>query len=288
MLAVAGAMLAAGCAAAPGPVPSAPPPSRAAVPAQERDVRLEIVQLRGDVASGHVELRVTNQSDAAITIVRATYASSRWAEPMVRENEAEIPPGQRRNLRLLLPDPTCDRAPVEHRAVLELADGTMLEGSPEDPFGHVERLDAPACDLQRFEAQVAALEWLPAAIPDDGSGVALLRLEVAAREGRGERLGAIQAVTATPLLTFVDASGARLELLPIDLAIDGGDAPVVVEVPLEPGRCDLHAIAEDKQGTIFRVRAAVDGEPVDLVLVSPRAQREALLDWVVARCDTGG
>ena len=73
-------------------------------------------------------------------------------------------------------------------------------------------------------------------------------------------------------------------MLPIERAIAPGDAAFVLEVPLEPGRCDLHAIAEDKQGTIFRLRATLVDEPIDLVLPAPEAQREALLDWVVERC----
>lgn len=287
-LALVAALLAVGCEAAPAPVASGSTPPSAAVPAAARGVRMEIVQLRGDVASGHLELRVTNESDAALTVVRATYESSRWAEPMVREDEAQIPSGLRRNLRLELPEPTCDAAPVEHRATLELSDGTVLEAEPEDPLGQLERLDAPACDLQRFEEQIAALSWLPPRIPADGGGPAVLRLEVAPVEQPGAQRGTLETVTATTLLTPVDASGERLELLPLDLPIARGDGTTVVEVPLEPGRCDLHAIAEDKQGTIFRVLGELDGAPIELVLVSPRAQREALLDWVVARCGTGG
>lgn len=97
------------------------------------DVRTETVQLRSDLAAGHIELRVTNGADAALTVVRATYASSRWTEPLVREDDAAIPPVLRRNLRLQLPEPTCDGAPIEHLATLELADGTTLEQVPADP-----------------------------------------------------------------------------------------------------------------------------------------------------------
>ena len=53
---------------------------------------------------------------------------------------------------------------------------------------------------------------------------------------------------------------------------------------IRPGRCDLHAVAEDKQGTIFRIRATAAGEPADLLVPVPDEQRDALLGWVVARC----
>jgi hypothetical protein len=284
-----------GCAGSPTPAPSgndgetaAPSATGAsAEPEQpaEPEVLMEIMQLRGDVASGHIELRVTNDSDASLRVVRATYESSRWSAPMVRDDEAEIAPGQRRNLRLELPEPTCDwPAPIEHLATLELADGTVLEQQPADPLDQLEWLGQEICDLRLFEQEVAGLTWLEPSIPADGSGPAVLRLQVDPVQEPSEQRGWIGAVTATALLTPVDASGTRVEDLPLDLTISRGDRPTVLEVPLEPGRCDLHAIAEDKQGTIFRLPSMMGGEPIALVLASPDAQREALLDWAVARC----
>lgn len=283
VLALIAAMLTGGCAASPAPVPSVtqtPAPSPDAT-----EVLLEIVQLRGDVATGHIELRVTNESDSSLSVVRATYESSGWSAPMVREDDAEIPPGQRRNLRLQLPEPTCEGpAPIEHSARLELADGTVLEREPADPLDQLDRLDDATCDLRLFEQQAAELAWLEPSIPADGSGPAVLRLQLSPLPEPAEQRGGIESVAATALLTPVDASGTRVELLPVDGELRRGAAPMVIEVPLEPGRCDLHAIAEDKQGTIFRISASMGGEPIDLLLPSPDAQRNALLDWVVARC----
>lgn len=253
-------------------------------PATVAPVQLELVQLRGDVAGGFVELRVTNPGTSELVVERATYESSAWSAPMERVDEVRIPAGARRNLRMQLPEPTCAPGPVEHRATLELADGTVLEGEPEDPFGHVATLDDPICDLRAFERDVAALAWLQPDIPGDGSGPAVLRLGVAPVAGEGEPLGGIDAVAATVLLTPADAAGERLEALPVGLEVVAGAAPAVVDVPLEPGRCDLHAVAEDKQGTIFRIRVTAGDEPVDLRLPAPDDQRNALLAWVVARC----
>lgn len=290
------ALLVSGCAAPtgePGPTgergrsgaptsdasPPAPAPSRRAAP---DGVLAEIVQLRGDVASGHIELRVTNGSDAPLTVERATYDSNRWVATMVRDDEAQIPPGQRRNLRMALPEPTCATSQLEHLATLELADGTALELVPSDPLDQLERLDDAVCDLRAWEERAAAVTWLEPTIPADGAGPAVVRLRVEPL-GTGER-ATLQSFSSTVLVTPVDASGARVEVLPIERAIAPGDAAFVLEVPLEPGRCDLHAIAEDKQGTIFRLRATLVDEPIDLVLPAPEAQREALLDWVVERC----
>lgn len=273
------ALVLGGCAAGPptAAVPSAMPPS--AVP-----VLLEVVQLRGDVAGGFIELRVTNEGEDELVVERAAYDSTAWTATMTRDDEARIPPGARRNLRLQLPEPTCAEGPIQHRATLELADGTVVEGEPEDPLGQLDALDDLVCDVRAFAREVAGLRWLEPDVPADGSGPAILRLEVSPVQGAGERLGSVDEVAATVLLAPADAQGAREEVLPVGLEVDAGADPTVVEMPLVPGRCDLHAVAEDKQGTIFRVRATAAGEPVDLLLPVPDAQRDALLGWVVARC----
>lgn len=253
-------------------------------PATAGPVQLEIVQLRGDVAGGFVELRVTNDAATELVIERASYASSAWSAPMERVDEARIPPGARRNLRMQLPEPTCEAGTVEHRAVLELADGTVVEGEPGDPLGQLEALDDAVCDRRAFERDVARLRWLPADIPPDGARAAVLQLEVAPAAGAGAPLGSVDDIGATVLLAPADAAGDRIESLPAALEVVAGAGPTVVDVPLVPGRCDLHAIAEDKQGTIFRIRATAGDEPVQLVLPVPDDQRDALLGWVVARC----
>ncbi len=247
-------------------------------------VQLEVVQLRGDVAGGFIELRVTNPGAHELVVERATYESSAWSAPMERVDEARIPSGGRRNLRLQLPEPTCASGPVEHRATLELEDGTVLEGVPEDPFGHVGTADDLICDLRAFERDVAAVSWLQPDISPDGVGPAVLRLEVSPRPGAAAPLGSIDAVLATVLLAPADAAGQRLEALPVAIGVIAGAAPTVVDVPLVPARCDLHAVAEDKQGTILTIRATAGDEPVDLRLPVPDDQRNALLAWVVASC----
>lgn len=281
--AVAATVLLCGC-ATPAPEPSSPP----AAPT----VLLEVLQLRGDVADGHVELRVTNGGDAPLEVERAEYRSSRWSAPMVHDEPATIPAGARRNLRLQLPEPTCDAGPMAQLAVLELAGGARIEQVPTDPLGQLEGLDDAACALRAFAERAGVVRWLAPSIPADGAGPAALRLEVAPRGGDGgadgDVLGRLDAVQQTPLLVPVDGDGRRLDALPLGLDVVADAPPSVVEVPLEPGRCDPHAIAEDKQGTILRIVAELDGVRTDLLLPSPEAQRDALLTWAVERCAAVG
>lgn len=85
------------------------------------------------------------------------------------------------------------------------------------------------------------MTWLEPSIPADGAGPAVLRLELAPLAEPSGRLGAIDAVAATVLLAPVDASGTRIEHLPVGLQLRGGDAPSVVErftVVWPPERAD--------------------------------------------------
>ena len=56
-------------------------------------------------------------------------------------------------------------------------------------------------------------------------------------------------------------------------------------LPVVPSRCDPHAVAEDKRGTFFGVRARVDGveQPVFYVPASD-ALRGAVYDLVAESC----
>lgn len=59
---------------------------------------------------------------------------------------------------------------------------------------------------------------------------------------------------------------------------------MVVTLRVVPGRCDAHAIAEDKQGTVLRIGVVVDGESGTLVLPAPAERREELLAFVAEAC----
>lgn len=57
-----------------------------------------------------------------------------------------------------------------------------------------------------------------------------------------------------------------------------------ITLTLVPGRCDPHAIAEDKQGTRFPVRVNIDGTTGTVPLVAPDEVKVALYDFVREAC----
>lgn len=251
-------------------------------------VSAEIVQGRGDVRDGVVGIVVTNESDAEIVVDHAEYRSSALSQPLVGGDDdgdgTRIPPGASRALRGELPEPTCDDAPVVDEVVIVLDDGAEATVDPGDPYDQIPTLtDAPCARLA--VARVVDATWLPIDVPEPALGVdATVSLRLTPT-GEGEL--EVVSVESTVLLALVDAAGQRDTTVPIDVMIaPDGDAQTVA-FTVRPGRCDAHAIAEDKQGTIFVFQVVLDGEPLALQLPSDDATRGDLLDYVAASCGLG-
>ena len=60
--------------------------------------------------------------------------------------------------------------------------------------------------------------------------------------------------------------------------------PSVVVLQLTPGRCDPHAIAEDKRGTIMPIDVVVDGTAGRIYVPAADAVRGALYTFVTESC----
>ncbi len=244
----------------------------------------EIVQGRGDVRDGVVGIVVTNESDVEVVVDHAEYRSSALVEPLVGGDDATIPAGASRALRGELPEPTCDDGPIVDEVVVVLDDGTEVTLDPGDPYDQIATLTDASCTRLAVEA-VVDVEWLPIDVPEPALGAdATVSLRLTPTGG-GEL--EVQSAAATVLLALVDDAGARATSVPIGVTITpDGDAQTVA-FTVRPGRCDAHAIAEDKQGTIFVFQVVLDGEARTLQLPSDDATRADLLGYVAASCGLG-
>lgn len=241
----------------------------------------EIVQGRGDVRDGIVGIVVTNESDVDIVVDHAEYRSSALVEPLIGGDDEAIPAGASRALRGELPTPTCDGAPIVDEVVVVLDDGTEVLLDPGDPYDQIATLTEAPC-TRIAVAAVADVAWSPLEVPDPPLGAdATVALRLTPT---GAGTLEVLSVESTVLLAVVDAAGRRATSVPVGVTVaPGGDAQRIA-VTVRPGRCDAHAIAEDKQGTIFVFRIVLDGEPRTLRLPSDDAMRAALLDYVAASC----
>lgn len=89
----------------------------------------------------------------------------------------------------------------------------------------------------------------------------------------------------TVLFTVDAATGppARLSLLALDLALSEGETRVV-PVRLSAARCDAHAIAEDKQGTLFGLELTLGTDRGVAIIAADDATRSQLYDAFSALC----
>ena len=91
--------------------------------------------------------------------------------------------------------------------------------------------------------------------------------------------------SSTTLLTPVNADGADAAEVVISREVAGVDTPSTVTLEYAPNRCDAHAIAEDKRGTIIPISVTTsDGLSGRIYLASSLELRGALYDFVRKTC----
>jgi hypothetical protein len=251
------ALALAGCAT---PAPSALPDG----------VTVSVYQTRFDYGVRQLEIKVGNGTDAAITVIRATFVSTRFADPAVWDRPQEVPPGSARDLRVQLPEPACDGGEARDTVLLELtlADGSAISATvvPEDEQGRVDFINGQDCLVAAVDDRAAitppdALRWTPGA-----HAPALVELAV---EPTGTGGLTIHYAKGTVLLRLVDETGASIDTLSIE------GLPATIPLRIAPERCDAHAIAEDKRGTFFPLEVeAEDRSGTYYVAVSDSLRRE--------------
>ncbi|KRE78809.1 hypothetical protein ASG71_11520 [Arthrobacter sp. Soil763] len=249
-----------------------------------------ISQFRDNYGKQVVEIQLTNTGSAAITAVAATLhsplfpAGARWASPA----GTELPPGQVKSLSVRLPAAHCRPAPSGKAAgtatvVVRL---TSADGSPEasvraaaeDPFGVLVRNHDELC-LARAAAEVAAFRLGPGLERSPDGRTAVLRLVITpARSGSGSFL-VLNGVGGTTLL----AEDPALPW-PGPVRIVAGGPERVLRLGIRPARCDPHAVAEDKVGTLLPLTISAGGRDGVLKVAAGAALRGQIYDFVTSAC----
>jgi hypothetical protein len=192
------------------------------------ELTVSLYQTRSDTPADKLEIQVRNAGQAPVTVQRARLDSPRLAAPATWDEPVEIPPGAAVDLKVDLPGPICGARGAER--VMLAVEGTDLELDAPDTLGQV----AAYADQTCFEQEV------------DSTSVIRVRK-----------------VTDTGMRVVTDPGQATIGELdttilfaprdPGALAAPAGDRTRVREVRLRPNRCEAHALAEDKQGTVFDV-----------------------------------
>jgi hypothetical protein len=266
---------------------SAQPPAPQRVP---DGVTVEIFQNRLDYAARVLEVEVTNHGTADLDLVSATFRSpyfadaARWDEPLV------IRAGSSTDLRLSLAAPRCGGADGAGdqggtgRVTLEWRTGDKEETAraaltPRDTRDTITRINGQDCLAQAVEALMTITE--PALLRVDGVGgasVAWIDLTLSPTGAEGSIT--IDHVGATVLL----ASSSGLDW-PVGATLSARSAPRTVSLGLRPTRCDPHAVADDKRGTVFPFAVTTStGEAGTYDHPIGDALRGQIYGWIAAHC----
>lgn len=253
-------------------------------------VTVAVYQTRTDVGQHKLELSITNGTDERLTVTRAEFRSEQFAEPAVWPKESTfVVAGATVDLPVELGAPDCDA--VDPVPVVEfdyeLASGVAGTAVTEadDRIDRLPTLMAEDCIQQSVEeVAVITATTAPRIVERAGALVAEVDLSIAPTGSDGSVT--IASWRSTTLVTPADpTSSAALPEAELDLTVSGDDAPSVVTLTLIPNRCDPHAVAEDKRGTIFPLRIVLaDGTEGTLFVASADAVRGALYDYVPQAC----
>jgi hypothetical protein len=237
-----------------------------AAPAELPDgVQVSVHQNRPDTEDRRLQVRIVNGSASALTVNALSFSSPRFSEPApYAKAPSTIRAGGTLDLPISLPEPVCgDDGPanetVEVRLEYALESGQTgdVVVVPDDPLDQLDGISERDCFQHSMDAIAELGEPDQIRIEQaDGRLVAFVDLAVTPTGAPGSFT--IESVDDTVLFGLFDPSSATpRDSLRIDLTVTGSDAPDRLTIPLVPARCDAHAVAEDKRGTLLPLRVRV-------------------------------
>jgi hypothetical protein len=252
------------------------------VPDLPAGLSVVIYQPRPDVALGQFAIQVVNSGDADVEIISARLSSPDFVDDVVWTGSGStVLAGRKLDLRVPLPQIDCTAATAP-RVLLSADLGSPSELSEvdvTDPYDLLPRWHAESCVGQAI-AEIATLTPREVIAPA-GQEPAILVVDVTPTGGAGSV--EFVAVRGTTLLQPAEDGVSTPELaLHVILSADG---PTELRVPLLPNRCDAHALAEDKVGTIIPfLVAAGTAEPVRWMMILPDELKGQLYAYYARFC----
>ena len=271
------------------PPPPPPPPD---------PITVEVHQTRTDVAAHTLQVAVTNSSGATLAIESLVLHSDQFVAPARWPKESTtIAPGVTADLPVPLAAVNCEagwslpQIDLKYRVGDGAAQSLTLEAS--DRLGQLAQISAVDC-LFASVAEIVAITASTTPTILATSEIPTARLDLTLRPTGAIGTVTVRGVRSTTLLTVsahpagsgmqgMDAPGATPSAS-LPLTLTGSDEPVVLSLDIRPARCDAHAIAEDKRGTIFPLDVVVGDSSGEIAVAASDAVREDLYSFVRAAC----
>jgi len=263
----------------------------------------EISQFRDNYSRQIIEIQLTNTTGEPVTVLAAGLRSPLFASRISWTAAAagtEVPPGQTKSLPARLPAASCpeqaaeqSRAPEQSRAeqppaAVEVllasaagAPGRTVTTAAADPFGVLARNNGEMCVAQAAAA-VADFRLRPELELSPDARTAVLHLVITPRNPAGD--------AADGALTLNSVGGTTLLAedaiapWPGGLRIDAAGPVRELRLGIRPARCDPHAVAEDKVGTLIPLRVTVAGREGVLKVDAGTQLRGRIYDFITSAC----
>jgi hypothetical protein len=252
---------------------------------------VEVFQSRADVPKRFLEISILNGSSEDVTITAARFDSGQFlgVADWTKRESTFLRAGNRVDLPVALPSPSCSGAEPTHFVELEFAasDGSTGEArmAATDRLDRLPALSVEDC-LGKQIALNAAISTGDAltSITAGSSPTATLTMTIIPTAAAGSVQ--LHSLRGTVLLNLLDqASGTILTERPIDQTVNSASAPIELSVTIGPQRCDPHVVAEDKRGTYLPMSVtAADGTEGTIYLEASPSLREAIYDFVATAC----
>ncbi|AWB94961.1 hypothetical protein DCE93_04210 [Agromyces badenianii] len=250
---------------------------------------VRVQQGRLDIEAQRLVVRLENDGDEPVTVERLEVVAPTLTPGMVRDEPFEVAPGNALQIRLPLSASECgtdagSETPAPEATILLQVATTSGRASSEliadDPHGTLARIANSECLAESVD-RVAALQ-MPEHLRSTGSGIArraFIDVDIVP-EASGDGSFTIDRVYGTTLLNAEDGVD-----WPLGTQVAAGGDPVTISLPVRPARCDAHAIADDKRGTIlpFEIRTS-DGREGRLDRSSGDTLKAELYAYYGERC----
>lgn len=277
--------------------PQQPTPAASPAAAAPGPVTIEVNQSRDQYGQHAILLQLTNTTDGPLTVDLARVSSALFDGDIEWTPQAgglELPPHQPKSVPAQLPPPACAApATASSQASARVSvsaagqqPATLTLQAP-DPFGVLPRNNTELC-LAADAAKVAGLSLDPQLEVAADGRTAVVRLRVSPRQtvpGETPSL-TLHSVGGTPLLAEA-GPGPGAEPWPRNVTVRTGEPGTVLALRVRPARCDPHAVAEDKVGTMLPLTVAVGSREGVLKVPADGPLRAQLYDFVTEACQTG-
>lgn len=286
LAAVAGALtLAAGVAA------GASGCSRVTLTSLPDGIAVSVHQNRPDTEDRRLQVRITNGSESAVTITSLEFASPRFAEAAeYAKAPTTIRSGGVTDLPVDLPPPECSQSDPDAQAHVTidfvLHDGHSGSASvvPDDPLTQLDGISERDC-LDVAISRVAAITPPDELRVETIEGRPVANLDVSIAPTGADGAFTIESVDDTVLFGLHDpASATPAENLSLGIDVHGDDPPRTLTIPLVPARCDAHAVAEDKRGTLMPLRVTTQDSSGIVYLAMPESVKGQLYEYLNGAC----